>query len=142
MEDFAIAEKIRQKRNSPLGNKVEEIKNISRPQPKAAPVVKTSPVVSVPNPVVDNKDISKETSKEDVVSLDKGFVVGTSKEGKLSLRKFGNVNALELAGFASFAQRVVNETLDTRNTKIDNGLQAIAQGINVLLQDKKAQLGK
>lgn len=152
-ENFNDAQRIKKKRAGSFMGAAREIKEI----PQVKPPVKVAQPKTVSQkpqgetmtvtqpPVIEPKKPTVE-SQEDKLTVQKGFIVGRTEDGKILFKPFGSPDKVELIGFVEYAKAVstdlLNElantsTYETRSIK--NGMTAALQGIKALLDRQSDQ---
>ncbi len=140
-ENFHDAKKVKTKRASNFMGSVKEITKVPKPAP-----------VKVPEPLVQVKEKPPETQETPVttepvdekekVHLEKGYVVGYTKEGIVKLQPFGGIGELELIALVEYS-KVKSKELLHRIAKTGNSyLPSIKQGVVVLAEGIQSLLKK
>lgn len=143
MENFHLAQQIKNKRKGFTGNQAKEVTEILKPKP-----VEPKPAAPAPTerkreevaqemtpPAVDQK-------KKETVGLDNGFVVGYNKDGVVALKTFGKLNEWELVGLVEYAsvkaRDMLNKVAKTQETETLEGIKIVAHGVGKILQGANA----
>ena len=153
MEDFHLNQKVRETRSKQPGftGAAEKIREIAKPillekkpEPKPEPVVKQNPVETLRKNL--EEKVEEKAPEKETVSLLKGFSVGVTDGGVIKFVPFGSPNRLELVGFSEYVKVKMNDILNQMGNTytvdklgvLSDGITAVAQGVNALLQKDKA----
>jgi hypothetical protein len=152
-ENFTDAQKIKRKRaNSSMG--IKEIKEIPTRQRVPEPIVTRAPIkASPPGPVTVTappvkgvpqleKTEQSATTPQDKLTIQKGFLVGKTEDGKIVFKPFGSPEKIELIGFVEYAKAVSSDLLNELANTSTHETHAIKDGITAALHGIKVLLSK